>query len=220
MTGHEHDRHLREARRATKLETQLKTVDVRHEDIAEHDVRPFRLRGAQRVGSPACCGDGEAEMSELDPRELELHRVIDDEQMLSLPDHLRRFPPLGKVRADGVDQTTWLDRLHEQRRKRGVGGPALLEPAEEPREREDRQFRPAGERTQASNELEPVHVRQNQILKHEVGQGGLGRRQCRAGVRRLDHGVALGLEDDAQHLPRDGIVLDDEDRRGRHAPPP
>ena len=34
----------------------------------EHDVRPFRVRGSQRVRGSACCGDGEPQMAEVDPQ--------------------------------------------------------------------------------------------------------------------------------------------------------
>src|SRR4051812_29227854 len=87
----------------------------------------------------------------------------------------------------------------------------LLLNAFEARKRDERDELPARQRTQALHELEPVHIGQDQILKHQVGglRAHLGDRG--RAVLRLDDTVSLDLERDFHHFARGGIVLDEED---------
>jgi hypothetical protein len=148
----------------------------------------------------------------VDAGQFELDRVIvDDEQPAALtagrPERGLRW----QVDATDLNQAARFNRLHQQGRKPLLVGLCLFETAEETRQRQNRQLSAARKCTQAAQELESVHVRQNEILQDEIGKGDLGCGQGLSGIGRLDDDIAIGHQGQAQHLARGRVVLDDED---------
>jgi len=70
------------------------------------------------------------------------------------------------------------------------------------------------QRAEAPKQLDPVDVREQEILEHEVGRVTLDQLDRGAAVRRLEDHVALGPERGPEHLPGDRVVLDDQDGLG------
>jgi hypothetical protein len=106
----------------------------------------------------------------MNPGKLQLHGVfVDDQQAPPITDKYCRPRRNRKIRAYRFEELTRRNRLDQQSRESGVSGPRLFEPAEKTGERDDRQLRPSREGPKMPNELEPVHVGQNQILQYQVG---------------------------------------------------
>src|SRR5215210_4512790 len=100
----------------------------------------------------------------MDPRQFQLDMIIVDHEQppsFTVGDRDRGLP--GQVDANGINQTAWFDRFHEQGRKSIGVGLRLFETAEESGQRENRQLIAAWKCTQAAEELESIHVRKNEI---------------------------------------------------------
>src|SRR5207244_11210993 len=98
------------------------------------------------------------------------------------------------------------------------GGASLLDLRDEPRYRDDRRRGLRREAAQRRDEVEAVHVRQQEVLEDELW---LPKRGSFNGLRRrlrLGDGVAFALEGEPDHLPERGAVLHDQHER-RSVPP-
>ena len=147
----------------------------------------------------------------MNARQFELNGiVVDDEQPPSFTAGVTSAGCLRQIDANGLDETTRLDRLDEQGRKPPASLVRLFETAEETGQRQNRQLRAARKARRRRRSSSPSMSGRMRSWRTRSA-ALLGRGQGRAGVGCLDHRVALGLEGQAQHLARGRVVLDDED---------
>ena len=87
MRRDEHDRDGRECGVGAQLETELKAVDVGHEDVTQNDIRTGGGHGSKPLAGAGRRRNGEPKLRKMNPGELELHGVVvDDEQASAFSD--------------------------------------------------------------------------------------------------------------------------------------
>ncbi len=216
MSGDEDHGDARQDVFAAKRDAQLVAVGPWHEDVAEDHVGNHGARALQGGLTVAGGQDPEPRRLEPQPRQLQLHRIVVDDE--------NRRPGLARGRClGGGDERT--NRRHELRDvhrldqhvvERARLDARLIEEPPETRDRHDRQRRAPGQRPQHARQSQPLHIGQDEILQDQVRKIGGRQRQRTAPVLRLEHAIALRFEGHAKQLPRRRIVLDDEDAGCRH----
>ena len=116
--------------------------------------------------------------------------------------------PAGSVDVpDTVPQDQRIERLAEKIRRANVVGPPDRVVVLEPRQKDDRSPRTAGEAANPATSLNPVHLRHHDIEEHQV------RRLAREQLERLPHAEAGRLNSTGRHRTQNVVVVDNENHR-------
>ena len=94
-----------------------------------------------------------------------------------------------------------LDRLEKVVRERSLGQPQLIGLRDQAGQGQNGDFCATRQSAELQNKIEPVDVRQRQVLQDEIGFFVSHQFEGVLAVRRLQDGVALGLQSNAHHLP-------------------
>jgi hypothetical protein len=218
---HEHDVRRREPGVRSHAAAEFEPVGDAHHQIREHDARAVRARRGEHLLRGVRGPHAKSRAGEPEAAEPEQGGVVRRDHHVAPSRRRRRHEGATEVGVHHADEARGLHGLREE--VHGALGPRaeVVEARGQARHDEDRHVRAPAERAHRTDELEPVHVREHEVLQDEVRPRLLEQREGAGAVPRLADAVPLALERDAEHAPRDRVVLHDQDvADGVHGPPP
>ena len=151
------------------------------------------------------------------PRQLPLNRIVVDEQN-PLPGSKRLFrdPRVRQVDCENPQQMRGFDRLRDEVVKPLRERQRLMRPGHVSGEGENRDAAIRGEFPQSLEQLDAVHVREHEVLKHQIGRAAAHVFQGDLAGGSFEDLVVSLLERHPHQLERDRVVFDDENARPIH----
>ena len=140
--------------------------------------------------------------------------VVDGEDEPALAGRRDTRPAGREVRLDGPHEPRRLHGLDQEVGEAERRHPGRLQPGQEAGTGDDGHLCAAGPLAEERDQVEAVQVGEDQVQDHEVGATLRHQAERRAGVGGLEDRVALDLQRHPEHLPGDGVVLDDQDPGG------
>jgi len=213
----EHERHRLQLWILAQRHREAKAIELRHHHVGHDDVRTLALDRRECLRAIRRRLDVEPEPTEPERRELELKRiVVDNEEPPAFAEALVSRHRRWQVRLDHREQPRRRDRLCDHVVEPDGRHARFVQLRDEPRKRDDRDV---GQRqlAQLPDELEPIGIRQHQILQNDLRAFAHHELACTLPIGRFDDEVAMARQRGLHHAPRRRIVVDDHDGVTTHA---
>jgi hypothetical protein len=195
----------------------VQAVELGHVELGDDAVGPLAAREGQSLETRPNVLDFETLGAQASRAKLALHRLAPDEQHASSRPIDHRHAAATEVNLHRPHETCGLDRLHQVLVESDRARSPVVRTT---RHREDRHRSVRIEPAKTLEQLEAVHVGQHEIGEDERRLLFFEQTKRVTATLGLAHAVAFGAERHAQHLPRNGVVFDDENRSGAHATGP